>query len=109
MWQDLSLIHIFRHEHYSDKAYDPVILPVVSEADTEITRSNGEQIPQLLLTCPCLLYTSGQHACHNKRLLKDILRDEWGFDGVVVSDWGGVHPVSYTHLFGEVHGEPDMD
>ena len=33
----------------------------------------------------------GQHACHNKRLLKGILRDEWGFDGVVVSDWGGVH------------------
>ena len=33
----------------------------------------------------------GQHACHNKRLLRDILRDEWGFDGVVVSDWGGVH------------------
>ena len=32
-----------------------------------------------------------QHACHNKRLLQDILRKEWGFDGVVVSDWGGVH------------------
>ena len=33
----------------------------------------------------------GEHACHNKRLLKDILRDEWGFNGGVVSDWGGVH------------------
>ena len=36
------------------------------------------------------LYT-GQHACHNQYLLNDILKGEWGFDGVVVSDWGGVH------------------
>lgn len=33
----------------------------------------------------------GQHACHNKRLLVDILKGEWGFDGAVVSDWGGRH------------------
>lgn len=32
-----------------------------------------------------------QHNCHNKRLLCDILKGEWGFDGVVVSDWGGAH------------------
>ena len=42
----------FRHGHDCDKVYDSVILHVVSEADTEITRTNGEQIPQLLLTCP---------------------------------------------------------
>lgn len=33
----------------------------------------------------------GQHACHNKYLLENILRKEWQFDGVVVSDWGGTH------------------
>ena len=32
---------------------------------------------------------NGQFNCHNKRLLLDILKGEWGFDGVVVSDWGG--------------------
>ncbi|MBQ8422118.1 MAG: glycoside hydrolase family 3 C-terminal domain-containing protein [Bacteroidales bacterium] len=32
---------------------------------------------------------NGQYNCHNERLLCDILKGEWGFDGVVVSDWGG--------------------
>lgn len=32
----------------------------------------------------------GQYACHNHRLLVDILRGEWDFDGAVISDWGGV-------------------
>ena len=33
----------------------------------------------------------GEHACHNNRLLNEILKGEWGFDGVVISDWGGTH------------------
>ncbi|MBQ5614604.1 MAG: glycoside hydrolase family 3 C-terminal domain-containing protein, partial [Tidjanibacter sp.] len=33
----------------------------------------------------------GQQACHNDLLLNQILKGEWGFDGVVISDWGGTH------------------
>lgn len=33
----------------------------------------------------------GTYACHNDRLLNKILKEEWGFDGAVISDWGGVH------------------
>ncbi len=33
----------------------------------------------------------GKHCCHNDSLLNGILKREWGFDGAVVSDWGGTH------------------
>ena len=32
---------------------------------------------------------NGTYAHENKHLLTDILRTEWGFDGMVISDWGG--------------------
>ena len=33
----------------------------------------------------------GEHCCHNDLLLNKILKTDWKFDGVVISDWGGVH------------------
>lgn len=33
-------------------------------------------------------YLNGYPACENKHLLTDILRDKWGYSGVVMSDWG---------------------
>ena len=40
---------------------------------------------------------NGTYACENKRFLRDILKDEWGFDGVVMSDWGGVNDPIASH------------
>ncbi|MGN7310952.1 glycoside hydrolase family 3 C-terminal domain-containing protein [Alkalicoccobacillus gibsonii] len=34
---------------------------------------------------------NGEYASEHKRLLTTILRDEWGFEGLVVSDWGAVN------------------
>ena len=34
---------------------------------------------------------NGTYASQSSWLLTEVLRDEWGFDGLVVSDWGAVH------------------
>src|SRR4030042_594601 len=34
---------------------------------------------------------NGTHCSENHRLLTEILKEEWGFEGFVVSDWGAVH------------------
>lgn len=34
-------------------------------------------------------FINGEHAAESHRLLTDILRGEWGFEGAVMTDWGG--------------------
>ncbi len=33
----------------------------------------------------------GEYLCENSYMLNDVLRDEWGFEGIVISDWAAVH------------------
>ena len=42
----------FKHGHHADAGYNSVILHIASEIDMEISRSNGERIPQIQLICP---------------------------------------------------------
>lgn len=42
----------------------------------------------------------GQYCCHNELLLNKILKEEWKFDGVVISDWGGARNTREAALNG---------
>ena len=48
----------FKHGHHADAGYNSVILHIASEIDMEISRSNGERIPQIQLICPEAIRTN---------------------------------------------------
>ena len=43
---------------------------------------------------------NGEYACLNYRMINDVLREEWGFAGVVMSDWGGAHDTVESIKYG---------
>ena len=43
---------------------------------------------------------NGIHATDNKKLLSDILRDGWGFDGTVITDWGAMNDLKKGFIAG---------
>ncbi|MBE6216327.1 MAG: beta-glucosidase [Bacteroidales bacterium] len=48
-------------------------------------------------------YINGEHASESHRLLTQILRDEWGFEGVVMSDWGAGYDIA-----AQIHAGNDL-
>lgn len=40
----------------------------------------------------------GEHCCQSDFLLRKVLREEWDYEGVIVSDWGGVHDTRLAAL-----------
>ena len=73
LWVDVKI---------DEKALREIYLPVFYEA---VTKGNCYTV----MAAYNKLY--GEHCCQSDFLLNQILRKEWGYDGVVISDWGGVH------------------
>lgn len=70
------------NEIISRRALEEIYLPSFKAAITEAKS-------RTLMTA--YNYVNGTACSENKFLVKDVLRDLWGFDGVVVSDWNGVY------------------
>ncbi len=56
-----------QHGHNQDKAYDNVILHVVTDADCEVFTSQNESVPQLVLPIPDSVKTNYEHLLHEDR------------------------------------------
>src|SRR3712207_1832565 len=75
----------------SDRALHEIYLPAFKAAVTEV-KAWG-------LMGAYNLYNN-QHNCHNEILINRILKGDWKFDGVVVSDWGGCHDTDEAVKYG---------
>ena len=75
----------------SDRALNEIYLPAFKRA---IVDGNSWSI------MGAYNQVRGQHACHNELLLNKILKDDWNFDGVVITDWGGAHDTREAALYG---------
>ncbi|OZG61758.1 glycosyl hydrolase [Bifidobacterium lemurum] len=68
-------------ETISERALREIYLPAFEEA----VRDGGA-----LSLMGAYNLVNGEQCCESKKLLDDVLRGEWGFDGFVVSDWSAV-------------------
>ena len=80
----------------SDSIVDERTLREIYLTGFEIAVKEGH--PRTMMSSYNLV--NGEYANENKHLLADILRGEWGFDGAVVTDWGG----SNDHALGVKYG-----
>ncbi len=80
----------------SDSVVDQRTLREIYLTGFEIAVKEGN--PKAIMSSYNLL--NGVYANENKKLLREILVDEWGFEGIVVSDWGG----SNDHVSGVAAG-----
>ena len=75
---DRGTIDVELDERTLREIYLPAFYAAVTEGHAHCVMGSYNQI-------------RGQHCCENAYTLNTILKGEWGFDGVVMSDWDGTH------------------
>ncbi len=93
--------HLAGNEHESDRNNDDSVLDERTLRELylkpfEMVVKDGK--PGAVMTSYNLL--NGVHASESRPLMTDILKGEWSFDGLVMSDWGGVHSARGPFLNG---------
>ncbi|MGH2644606.1 MAG: glycoside hydrolase family 3 C-terminal domain-containing protein, partial [Chitinophagaceae bacterium] len=77
--------------------YMPAFKAVVQKAHVDVVMAAYNKV-------------NGNYCAANPYLLKDVLEKQWGFNGMIISDWGGVHSTVPTALAGldvEMNGDSD--
>ena len=75
---DRGSVDVIMSERALREIYLPGFKAAVTEADVNTVMGSYNKF-------------RGQYATENKYLVKNILKGEWGFKGVIMSDWGAVH------------------
>ncbi len=75
----------------SDRALHEIYLPAYKAAVTEA---------KVWSVMGAYNQFRGQHTTHHEHLINGVLKGDWGFDGVLVSDWGSAHDTKEAALYG---------
>ncbi|SKB63304.1 beta-glucosidase [Lachnospiraceae bacterium] len=85
-------------KHFALNNQETARMAVSSEIDEEIFRDTYLEVFRRVLlegdarsVMGAYNRVYGEYCCESEFLLNKILRDEWDYEGVVISDWGGVH------------------
>ena len=94
-----------RHGHDCDRAYDSVVLHVVEVADTPVYRTDGEEIPTLVLSCsPTFRADYESLVAHSPS--QSCARYIGDFDPVLLADW--ISSLAVERLQAKAQRLPDV-